>query len=66
MRANDVAHWQTTLIATAPARINDLLRQRVFSLVSPNVITLSTSDLGVREAVLLQDPDGHGLVVGSR
>lgn len=66
LRANDVAHWQTTLIADTPARVNDLLRQRVFSLVSPNVIALPTPDLGVREAVLLRDIDGHGLVVGAR
>jgi catechol 2,3-dioxygenase-like lactoylglutathione lyase family enzyme len=26
LRANDIAHWQTTLIAEEPARVNDLLR----------------------------------------
>lgn len=66
IRANDIAHWQTTLIADAPARVNELLRQRIFSLVSPNVVTLPTPDLAVRSAVLVRDRDGHGLIVGSR
>jgi catechol 2,3-dioxygenase-like lactoylglutathione lyase family enzyme len=66
VRANDVVHWQTMLITDAPARINDLLRQRIFSLVSPNVIDLPTSPLSVRAAILLRDPDGHGMVIGAR
>lgn len=66
VRANDAVHWQTTLIADAPARVNDLLRQRIFSLVSPNVIDLPTPTLAVRAGILLRDPDGHGLLVGAR
>jgi catechol 2,3-dioxygenase-like lactoylglutathione lyase family enzyme len=65
LRANDIAHWQTTVIAAAPSRVNDLLRQRIFSLVSPNVISLP-NELAIRNGVLLRDPDGHGVVVGSR
>jgi catechol 2,3-dioxygenase-like lactoylglutathione lyase family enzyme len=30
VRANDAVYWQTTLIADAPARANDLLQQRIF------------------------------------
>ncbi len=66
LRANDVAHWQTTLIADAPARVNDLLRQRIFSLVSPNVISLPSDALAIRNAVLLRDVDGHGLRIAAR
>jgi catechol 2,3-dioxygenase-like lactoylglutathione lyase family enzyme len=66
IRANDVAHWQTTLIADTPARVNDLLRQRIFSLVSPNVVTLPAETLSIRAGILLRDPDGHGLRVASR
>jgi len=66
VRANDAVHWQTTLIADAPTRVNDLLRQRIFSLVSPNVIDLPTPALALRAGILLRDPDGHGLIVGSR
>ena len=65
LRANDIAHWQTTLIGNDPARINDLLRQRIFSLVSPNVVTLPAPS-AIREAILVRDPDGHGIRLASR
>ncbi|HJZ71588.1 MAG TPA: VOC family protein [Vicinamibacterales bacterium] len=66
IRANDIAHWQTTLIADAPARVNDLLRQRLFSLVSPGLVTLPAPELSIHAGMLLRDPDGHGLRVASR
>ena len=66
LRANDIAHWQTTLVANAPVRINDLLRQRIFTLVSPNVVALSVASLGIREAIVVRDPDGHGIRLASR
>jgi catechol 2,3-dioxygenase-like lactoylglutathione lyase family enzyme len=65
IRANDVAHWQTTLVANAPERVNDLLRRRIFSLVSPNVIDLSTAHLPIRGGILVRDPDGHGLLIAT-
>ncbi len=66
LRANDIAHWQTTLLADAPARVNDQLRQRIFSLVSPNVVPLSSTDLGLAAAILLRDADGHAVRIASR
>jgi catechol 2,3-dioxygenase-like lactoylglutathione lyase family enzyme len=64
--ANDVVHWQTTLITSEPERINDLVRLRLFSLVSPNVVSLPTQELGLQRAVLVRDPDGHGVRVAAR
>jgi len=64
--ANDVVHWQTTLITGAPERVNDLLRLRLFSLVSPNVVSLPTQDLGLRRAIVIRDSDGHGLRLATR
>jgi catechol 2,3-dioxygenase-like lactoylglutathione lyase family enzyme len=66
LHANDISHWQTTLISDAPSRVNDLLRQRIFSLVSPNVITLPTDELAIHTGILVRDPDGHGLRIASR
>lgn len=66
LRANDIAHWQTTVIADALSRVNDLLRQRIFSLVSPNVIPLSSERLGFGAGILVRDLDGHGLRIASR
>jgi catechol 2,3-dioxygenase-like lactoylglutathione lyase family enzyme len=61
LHANDLSHWQTTLITPAPERLNDLLRLRLFSLVSPDVVRLPSHDLGLARAALLRDPDGHGI-----
>ena len=66
LRANDVTHWQTTLIANAPERINDLLRQRIFSLVSPNVVALPKASLAIRQGIVVRDPDGHGIRLVAR
>ena len=66
LRSSDIAHWQTTLVTSAPERIFDLLRLRLFSLVSPAPISLPTRDLGISRAVLLRDPDGHGVRLASR
>jgi catechol 2,3-dioxygenase-like lactoylglutathione lyase family enzyme len=66
VRANDVGHWQTTLLADAPARVNDLLRQRLFSLVSPDIVDLPSHVLAIRSGILLRDRDQHGIVVASR
>ncbi len=66
VRSNDIAHWQTTFVADEPARVNDLLRQRVFSLVSPDVVTLPAPEAGLRAGILLRDPDGHGVRIASR
>jgi len=66
LRANDVAHWQTTLLANAPARINDLLHQRIFALVSPNVVALPKASLAIREGIVVRDPDGHGIRLAAR
>jgi catechol 2,3-dioxygenase-like lactoylglutathione lyase family enzyme len=66
VHANDLVHWQTTMIASAPERVNDLLRRRVFSLVSPDVVTLPAPTLGIARAVLLRDPDGHAIRVATQ
>jgi catechol 2,3-dioxygenase-like lactoylglutathione lyase family enzyme len=65
-RTNDVTHWQTTLITDEPERIDDLIRLRFFSLISPGVITLPSSELGLHSAVLLRDPDGHGIRLAAK
>jgi catechol 2,3-dioxygenase-like lactoylglutathione lyase family enzyme len=66
LHANDVAHWQTTLITRVPERVNDLFRLRVFSLVSPNVVAVPSETIGFRQAILLRDRDGHGLRIAAR
>jgi len=67
LRANDIAHWQTTLLTQEPERLNDFLRMRLFALVSPNVVTLLPSEpLAIRRAALVRDADGHALRLATR
>jgi catechol 2,3-dioxygenase-like lactoylglutathione lyase family enzyme len=66
LRANDVAHWQTTLLSDAPERVISLVRRRIFSLVSPQAVVIPSPELGLRAAVLLRDPDGHGVRIGDK
>ena len=66
LKSNDVAHWQTTLITGAPGRALDLITLRLFALVSPDAVELPTADLGLRRALLVRDPDGHGIRLASR
>jgi catechol 2,3-dioxygenase-like lactoylglutathione lyase family enzyme len=65
LRANDVAHWQTTLLTDTPERVFDLLRGRVFSLVSPTVVALPRGG-AIGRAVLVRDPDGHAMRLAAR
>jgi catechol 2,3-dioxygenase-like lactoylglutathione lyase family enzyme len=59
LKANDLAHWQTTLIAPGADALYDLASSRPpFDLVSPR---LTTADPSIGAAALIRDPDGHGL-----
>lgn len=66
LHANDIAHWQTTLVAGEPERVLDLLRQRLFSLVSPAVVAVPAASIGVQRALLVRDVDGHALRLAAR
>jgi catechol 2,3-dioxygenase-like lactoylglutathione lyase family enzyme len=62
LRANDVAHWQTTLITQAATTLVDQAATHPpFSLVSPRVVQSLPPSLGLASAALIRDPDGHGL-----
>ena len=65
LKANDIAHWQTTVLTKAPAPLLGALQTRLFSLVSPRVVMVEAEPLGLREALLVRDPDGHGIRVAS-
>ena len=66
LRANDVSHWQTTLLTERPDAIFDLLPLRVFALVSPKAVRLTRRELGITRAVLVRDPDGHAMRLAAR
>jgi catechol 2,3-dioxygenase-like lactoylglutathione lyase family enzyme len=60
--ANDIAHWQTTVITKDPGEATRLVRSRLFTLVSPGEVRLPAAPApGLGAAMLVRDPDGHGL-----
>jgi catechol 2,3-dioxygenase-like lactoylglutathione lyase family enzyme len=67
LRANDIAHWQTTVsTAAAGGLIGRAASRPPFTLVSPRLADVSSAGIGVAAAALLRDPDGHGLRVAAK
>jgi hypothetical protein len=62
-RANDLAHWQTALVAGDVEGVSRMLHGSTCALLSPGVVPLHEQDLGFTRALLIQDPDGHALGV---
>src|SRR5262245_39836761 len=58
-RANDLVHWQTTLVARDLEATVQQVRAGRFPLLSPGIVTLAASQLGFPKGVLVRDPDGH-------
>ena len=61
LRANDIAHWQTTLVAERLEPLMGLARDHRLSLVSPGPVDAASLSVGFRNGSLARDPDGHGL-----
>ena len=61
LRANDVAHWQTTLVASDLTGVVALGRRHQLSLVSPGPIDNVPTGFSFAAAALVRDRDGHGL-----
>jgi catechol 2,3-dioxygenase-like lactoylglutathione lyase family enzyme len=66
LRANDLAHWQTTLVADdADASARRLFAARAL-FVSPGAVGLKETVLGFAKGLLVRDPDGHAMRVVQR
>ena len=64
LRANDIAHWQTTIfVANARDLLGRAASRPPFTLVSPRLADVSAAGIGVATAALFRDLDGHGLRV---
>ncbi len=63
LRANDIAHWQTTLVTDSLEPLLPLARTHAVTLVSPGPIETTNLALGFRAGALARDPDGHGVRV---
>jgi catechol 2,3-dioxygenase-like lactoylglutathione lyase family enzyme len=65
-RANDLMHWQTTLVTRDISGVTHRLRVGRFAFVSPGVVTLVEGHLGFTAGLLVRDPDGHAMQVIAR
>lgn len=61
LRANDIAHWQTTLVVGSLEELLPLARDHAVALVSPGAIDTDRAAFGFSQGALVRDPDGHGL-----
>jgi len=61
LRANDIEHWQTTVVAGPLEPLVGLAREHRVSLVSPGPVDTAALPLGFRAAALVRDRDGHAL-----
>lgn len=61
LHANDVAHWQTTVLTERLDPLIGLAREHRVALVSPGPVDAAPLSLGFRRGALARDPDGHGL-----
>jgi catechol 2,3-dioxygenase-like lactoylglutathione lyase family enzyme len=61
LRANDIAHWQTTLVTDRLDPLVGLARDHRIALVSPGAVDTTELTAGFRAGALTRDPDGHGM-----
>jgi catechol 2,3-dioxygenase-like lactoylglutathione lyase family enzyme len=63
-KANDLWHWQTTLITRDIAALTDRLRKAGAQFITPEVVAMpqnAQAQLGFKRAVMVRDPTGHAL-----
>jgi catechol 2,3-dioxygenase-like lactoylglutathione lyase family enzyme len=63
-RANDLAHWQTRLVAADAEAAHRAVRTGACGgIISPGVVAPAEPALGFARGALVRDPDGHALQV---
>jgi hypothetical protein len=66
VRANDLMHWQTTLLTRDSTSVTHRLRAGKFALVSLGIVTLVEGHPGFTAGLLGRDLDGHAVQVIER
>jgi catechol 2,3-dioxygenase-like lactoylglutathione lyase family enzyme len=66
VRANDLTHWQTRLLAPSVDDAAGVMRSVGVPFVSPGVIALPDDSLGFNRGSLVRDPDGHAMQLVGR
>ncbi|HEU4370333.1 MAG TPA: VOC family protein [Methylomirabilota bacterium] len=63
-RANDLAHWQTRLVASDAEAAHRVMRSGACGgIISPGVVAPAEPALGFARGSLVRDPDGHALQI---
>jgi catechol 2,3-dioxygenase-like lactoylglutathione lyase family enzyme len=63
-RANDLWHWQTTLVTRDLREVTERLRRKGAQFITPDVVAIpqeAQAQLGFRQAVMIRDPNGHAI-----
>jgi catechol 2,3-dioxygenase-like lactoylglutathione lyase family enzyme len=58
-RANDLVHWQTTVLVPNVDAAAAVVRRGQFRLISPEPIEIPDTAVGFRRGIRVRDPDGH-------
>ena len=62
-RANDLVHWQTTLVVDDAEGVEQRLRTAEVRFISLGTVSTPDAELGFERSFLVRDPDGHALHV---
>lgn len=65
-KANDLMHWQTTLVTTEAMELARRIESKHYHFVSTGVVALPDKRLGFERGFLVRDPDGHVMQVIER
>jgi catechol 2,3-dioxygenase-like lactoylglutathione lyase family enzyme len=63
-KANDLWHWQTTVVTKDIQAVTDRLRDAGVRYITPEVVTIPEevrAQLGFTKAIMVRDPDGHAI-----
>jgi catechol 2,3-dioxygenase-like lactoylglutathione lyase family enzyme len=63
LQANDLAHWQTVLIAPDVGAATGSALAAGGTAISPRVVERLDAAVGIHRGQLIRDPDGHGLLI---
>src|SRR6516165_113996 len=63
-KANDLWHWQTTLVTKDIQAAADRLRKAGAQFITPDIVSIpqeTQAELGFRKALMVRDPNGHAI-----
>jgi len=62
-RADDIWHWQTTLVVDDAKTLYDAFLHSSYRILSTTLVNLQTGDRVHTKAFIVRDPDGHAMLI---